>query len=160
MGTKYQNKLMRELNKLKNQDVQYSTIGEVISPLPDLKISIWDGQTILDKDDLYMNDRLFPDHLREYSLEGQIGEVTLDATKLEVMGIKMPPKLPFVPHTPPMPPYTVQGADGSSLEGSGTYKATGKITNTDTLKEGDKVKLTPVDNGMWFIDYKVRAVGG
>ena len=140
--TKYQEELAKMFKQYENPDPFESVLGVVIEGFPNLRISIYSGQVILGIDKLYMNDRLFDDYTRTYKLEGQITEYDFqNTTNTEIASN----------HTHPI----------KTLAGKGTYKAEGTFINTDTLKVGDLVKVTPTDNGqMWFIDYKVRFLGG
>ncbi|WP_293958307.1 DUF2577 family protein [uncultured Fusobacterium sp.] len=116
-------------------------IGEVISPPPELKISILDGRVILYPYMLYMNDRLFNDYTRQYKLEGNITEYSFNNTT-ESESIPQHPAHPI-----------------KKLAGSGTYKAEGTIINTCTLVKGDLVKVTPTENGQkWIVDFKIRKI--
>ena len=90
---------------------------------------------------LYMNDRLFDDYTRTYKLEGTLDEITINATSSN----------------------NTCGAGYSNphgtIEGSGEYKANGTIINTDTLKVGDLVKVTPTEDGQkWIVDFKIRKI--
>lgn len=115
------------------------SIGEVIKAPPELTIKLRGSRYILYPKMLYMNNRLFNDYTRTYSLEGSITEYSFDNTT----------KTDGVPQHPPHPI--------SKLAGSGTYKAIGTIINTDTLKVGDLVRVTPTENGqIWIVDYKIR----
>lgn len=140
--TKYQEALAKMFKQYENIDSFEPVLGVVIEGFPNLRISIYSGQVILGIDKLYMNDRLFDDYTRTYKLEGQITEYDFqNTTDTEIASN----------HTHPI----------KTLKGKGTYKAEGTFINTDTLKVGDLVKVTPTDNGqMWFIDYKVRFLGG
>ena len=140
--TKYQEALAKMFKQYENTDLFEPVLGVVIEGFPNLRISIYSGQVILGIDKLYMNDRLFDDYTRTYKLEGQITEYDFqNTTNTEIASN----------HTHPI----------KTLAGKGTYKAEGTFINTDTLKVGDLVKVTPTDNGqMWFIDYKVRFLGG
>lgn len=116
-------------------------IGEVISPPPELKISILGGRVILYPYMLYMNDRLFDDYTRQYKLEGNITEYSFNNTT-ESESIPQHPAHPI-----------------KKLAGSGTYKAKGTIINTCTLVVGDLVKVTPTENGQkWIVDFKIRKI--
>ena len=118
-----------------------STVGVVTKAPPELTISLIGSNYILYPRMLYMNDRLFDDYTRQYSLEGEITEYQFDNTT------KSDPVSTHPAH--PIP----------KLAGSGTYKAQGTIVNTCTLKVGDLVKVTPTEKGqMWFVDYKVRKI--
>lgn len=121
-----------------NPDIFEAIIGTVLSPPPKLRISIWDGETILEPEHLYLNDRLFDDYTRQYMLTGEITKYSLkNTTNTEVVSN----------HSHPI----------KILAGNGSYEASGTFINTDTLKAGDLVKLTPTENGQkWFVDYKVR----
>ena len=140
--TKYQEELAKMFKQYENIDPFEPVLGVVIEGFPNLRISIYSGQVILGIDKLYMNDRLFDDYTRTYKLEGKITEYDFqNTTNTEIASN----------HTHPI----------KTLAGKGTYKAEGTFINTDTLKVGDLVKVTPTDNGqMWFIDYKVRFLGG
>ena len=140
--TKYQEALAKMFKQYENIDPFEPVLGVVIEGFPNLRISIYSGQVILGIDKLYMNDRLFDDYTRTYKLEGQITEYDFqNTTDTEIASN----------HTHPI----------KTLKGKGTYKAEGTFINTDTLKVGDLVKVTPTENGqMWFIDYKVRFLGG
>lgn len=116
-------------------------IGEVIKAPPELTVSILDGRFILYPHMLYMNDRLFDDYTRTYKLEGTLDEITINATSSN----------------------NTCGAGYSNphgtIEGSGEYKANGTIINTDTLKVGDLVKVTPTEDGQkWIVDFKIRKI--
>lgn len=157
---KYQVQLAKILKDRENIEQIESTIGKVVSPPPNLRISIWNGKVILESNQLYMNDRLFSDHTRKFKLDGDIDDINLTLEKNEVTGITTPPVLPFVPAPAPPAPWAVQGTKGA-MKGKGEYKANGTIINTDTLKKGDEVKLTPTENSqVWFVDFKVRKLGG
>lgn len=122
-----------------NPDIFEATIGTVLSPPPKLRISIWDGETILESEHLYLNDRLFDDYTRQYMLTGEVTEYSFENTTSSE---------PVGEH----PAHPIK-----KLTGKGGYKAKGTFINTDTLKEGDLVKLTPTENGQkWFVDYKIR----
>jgi len=155
----YGAKLAKLWKELENQEVVESTMGKVISPPPNLRISIWNNSVILEPTQLYMNDRLFDDHTRKFKIDGNVDNIDLTLEKNEVTEIVTPPILPFVPAPAPPPPWSVKGK--GAMIGKGTYKTNGTIVNTDTLKIGDLVKLTPTENiQIWFVDFKVRKLGG
>ena len=59
---KYTNRLTGMFKERENKEEIYSPcIGEVIQAPPNLIISIWGGDVILNAKKLYMNDRLFDD---------------------------------------------------------------------------------------------------
>lgn len=131
-------KFLKGLETPKNFQV---CIGEVIKAPPELTVSILDGRFILYPHMLYMNDRLFDDYTRTYKLEGTLDEITINATSSN----------------------NTCGAGYSNphgtIEGSGEYKANGTIINTDTLKVGDLVKVTPTEDGQkWIVDFKIRKI--
>jgi len=151
----YGAKLAKLWKELENQEIIESTIGKVISPPPNLRVSIWNNSVILEPTQLYMNDRLFDDHTRKFEIDGEVSEIDLNLEKNEVTDIIIPPVLPFIPAPAPPPPWAVKGK--GAMKGKGTYKTNGTIVNTDTLKKGDLVKLTPAGVGqIWFVDFKVR----
>lgn len=120
-----------------------SCVGTVIKEPPDLTISLIDSNYILYPRMLYMNDRLFADYTRQYSLTGEITEYQFKNTT-STEAISNHPAHPI-----------------KDLAGKGGYKAKGTIINTCTLIVGDLVKVTPTENGqMWFVDYKVRKIKG
>ena len=90
---------------------------------------------------------------RDYTLIGSIDDIQLDLTENKVKGVIIPPVLPYVPNPTPIAPWSIEGATGSSLKGSGTYEASGKITwSVDSLKAGDIVKvLISEDEKRFFI---------
>ncbi len=145
MGYKYSVQLAKILREMENPTQIGPTIGEVVSAPPNLRISIWNGNVILEPSQLYMNDRLFDDHTREYEVDGEVTEqsMTVNSSDMTLEG---------------------QGPHKHSLlswGGTGTYKAKGTIVNTDTLKKGDLVKVTPTEDiQIWFVDFKVRKLGG
>ena len=140
--SKFQDQFSKIMRSYENPEPFEAVVGTVIEGFPNLRISIYDGLTILDSKHLYMNDRLFDDYTRTYSLEGEITEYSFqNTTNTEVESN----------HNHPI----------KNLQGKGSYKAKGTIINTCTLKVGDLVKLTPTASGQkWFIDYKVRSLGG
>ena len=124
------------------QDKPFQTcVGVVVKPPPELHISIMNGAFMLYPRMLYMNDRLFDDYTRDYKLEGEVTDYKFDNTT-QTDGV------------PQHPPHPI-----SNLAGKGTYSAKGTIINTDTLKKGDLVCVTPTENGqMWVVNFKVRKI--
>lgn len=131
-------KFLKGLETPKNFQV---CIGEVIKAPPELTISILDGRFILYPHMLYMNDRLFDDYTRTYKLVGTLDKITINATSSN-----KPCGLGTTnPH--------------GTIEGNGEYKANGTFINTDTLKKGDLVKVTPTEKGQkWIVDFKIRKI--
>ena len=139
--TKYQEELAKMFKQYENPDPFEPVLGVVIEGFPNLRISIYSGQVILGIDKLYMNDRLFDDYTRTYKLEGTLDEITINATSSN-----KPCGLGATnPH--------------GTIEGNGEYKANGTFINTDTLKKGDLVKVTPTEKGQkWIVDFKIRKI--
>lgn len=138
---KFQNMLTNMFTERENKkEIFAPCIGEVVEAPPNLIISIWGGDVILNNRKLYMNDRLFDDYTREFKLNGKIGKIKIDATT--ATGESGPG-----PHT----------HAHKTIEGSGEYESTGIIVNTCTLAKGDLVKVTPVEDGQkWIVDFKIR----
>lgn len=131
-------KFLKGLETSKNFQV---CIGEVIKAPPELTISILDGRFILYPHMLYMNDRLFDDYTRTYKLEGTLDKITINATSSN------------------KPCGLGATNQHGTIEGSGEYKANGTFINTDTLKKGDLVKVTPTEKGQkWIVDFKIRKI--
>lgn len=141
---KFQNELTNMLKKRENKKEIFSPcIGEVVEAPPNLVISIWNGEVLLNKRKLYMNDRLFGDYTREYKLKGKIDKIKINATTSTGESAPGPHK-----HAHDM------------IEGNGEYESQGTIINTCTLVKGDLVKVTPVEDGQkWIIDFKIRKLG-
>lgn len=163
----YGAKLAKLWKELENQETIESTIGEVINPPPNLRISIWNSSVILEPTQLYMNDRLFNDHTREYKLEGTIGAIDVTTTKQDIKTYLTPLYLKKdAPGDVSSPNKWVNTIGESQIIGASTgsrdFKITeGTIVNTDTLKVGDLVKLTPTEDAqIWFVDFKIRKLGG
>lgn len=129
------------INKNKARDDFEVCIGTVIEAPPTLKIKVLNEELTLEyPKHLYLNNRLRWDYKREFTIEGEITEedMTVESSSMTKAGQG--------PHD-----HTLK-----SFKAKGKYKSTGTITNTDTLKVGDLVKLTPTANGQkWFVDYKV-----
>ena len=139
---KYSDQVAKLLKSFENIEPFEPVIGRVIEGFPNLRISIYDGQVILNPKQLYMNDRLFDDYTRTYKLTGTVDKYSFENTTSTEIASNHKHQI-------------------KSLAGNGTYEANGTFINTDTLKVGDLVKVTPTDKGqMWFIDYKVRYLGG
>lgn len=138
---KFQNQLTGMFTARENKkEIFAPCIGEVIEAPPNLVISIWGGDVILNSRKLYMNDRLFDDYTREFSLKGKISKIKIDATT-------------NTGESGPGPHKHTHGA----IEGSGEYESQGTIVNTCTLVKGDLVKVTPVEDGQkWIVDFKIR----
>jgi hypothetical protein len=104
-------------------------VGKVISPLPDLQISILDAQVILRQDQLYCCDSVLADYSREFSSTSTGSIITT---------------------TDDTPPITSDYVVLKSLTNTGT------ITFTDTLVAGDLVLLIPAQGEqIWFIVDKI-----
>ncbi|MBC2855244.1 DUF2577 family protein [Cetobacterium sp. 2A] len=139
----YQTEMVKMMKQRENKEVEFEPcIGRVIKAPPEIEISIYDGQVILLPHKLYMNDRLYNDYTREFDIEGDITEITIESTSSSVEASPGPHKHKH-----------------GTIEGTGKYKAVGTIINTDTLIVGDYVKVVPTEKGQkWFIDSKYRKV--
>ncbi|MEG0069796.1 MAG: DUF2577 family protein [Cetobacterium sp.] len=139
----YQTEMVKMMKQRENKEVEFEPcIGRVIKAPPEIEISIYDGQVILLPHKLYMNDRLYNDYTREFDIEGDITEITIESTSSNVEASPDPHKHKH-----------------GTIEGTGKYKAVGTIINTDTLIVGDYVKVVPTEKGQkWFIDSKYRKV--
>ena len=89
-----------------------------------------------------ISQHLLKDYEREYEITGNIDDIQLTLTENKVMGVILPPVLPYVPNPTPIAPWSLQGAVGSSMKGTGTYEASGTIKwSEDSLQAGDFVKV-------------------
>lgn len=138
---KFEELLTSMLKERENPEVIFeSCIGEVIEAPPNLTISIWSGEIILNSDLLYMNDILFNDYTRSYKLNGTINSIEIETTSSNGEVGPGPHKHPH-----------------GKIIGKGKYETSGTIINTCTLKKGDLVKVTPVKNAQkWIVDFKIR----
>lgn len=133
---KYSDEMLKILRELENKEVVYPCVGEVLSPPPNIKVGILGGKVILEKEHLYINNRLMNDYTRDFQIEGET-TVTVNSSDMTKAGSG--------PHK-----HDIKKV-------AGDYKASGIITNTDTLKKGDKVRVSPTEDiQVWFLDYKIR----
>ena len=121
--------------KFKNRDNKQqigNVVGKVISVLPDLKVSILEGQIVLNKEQLYISVLLENIYKREYEISNIVGKT--DAVN--------------------------DGGDNASSHFHSIETLKGTITFIDTLKVNDEVLLIPTaDEQTWFIVDKVRKLG-
>lgn len=151
----YQVEAAKIFQKLRNETPIGTVLGEVISPPPELKISILEGQIILYPDQLYMTDNLWNDYYRTYKIESEITEMTREISEYNYTNTTATEKASPGPHTHDVKTLNGNGSD----ESTGNYKAQGDFWFTDTLKKDDLVMLVPtVDEQTWFIVDKVRKV--
>lgn len=136
-------KYQQEMAKMFNQELPpmfQATIGEVVEPIPNLIISIFNNTVTLYPDMLYMNNRLFNDYTRDYEFIGEIEDITIGTTSSNI------------------------DSNGhihfhGTIEGKGEISSKGIITNTDTLVKGDRVVVFPVEEGqIWIVGFKIRKV--
>lgn len=136
-------KYQQEMAKMFIQELPpifQATIGEVIEPLPNLTISIFNNTATLYPDMLYMNNRLFDDYTRDYEFIGEVEDITINTTSSNINSNN---------HTHPH----------GTIQGKGEISSKGVITNTDTLVKGDRVVVIPVEEGQkWIVGFKVRKV--
>lgn len=110
-----------------------NVVGKVISPFPNIEISILDGAVILDKDQLYCDELLMANYKRKFESESA-GEIKH----------KTPPPEVYSEHT--------------VIE---KIKLDGEFILKDILKTGDLVLLIPADGEqIWFIVSKIKKLGG
>lgn len=155
MGENFQNKLANSFKGFENPSKFGNVVGKVIKPLPDLEISIQDGQIILYPEQLYLDEKWWNDYTREFEIKDSDFELkgnnfTLTASPAVIMDT-----------TPasPRPVTTIPEGQTSNVEIGGKAQETGKITYTDTLKAGDLVLLIPTfDEQTWFVSGKIRKV--
>ncbi len=122
-------------------------IGKVTGVNP-LKVSILDGQVVLQKDNLYICSSLLGTYTRQYEV---IGEVQLQDTDCGDTDSVNDGGQGASNHS-----HTIETIDIDT-----DYNARGTIAFTDTLKEHDEVLLIPAENEqIFFIVDKVRKVGG
>jgi len=74
MPKNYEVELAKHFKSLKNPPKIGPVIGVVITPPPNLQISILDGSIILYADQLYINDSLLDDYEREYQTKTEPNE--------------------------------------------------------------------------------------
>lgn len=140
--TENQLKVARLFKERENINQDFPVVGQVISPPPGLRIIISDGKITLEPNQLYINYRLMDDYTRTYKLNGSLDKIDINTTTSNQIAAN---------HT----------HKHSKISGSGTYEATGTFINTDTLKIGDLVKLSPTEQGQkYFVDYKIIKLGG
>ena len=135
------NKLADEFKNRNNPSVLGAILGIVVSPPPNLKISILEGQVYITK--VYVLDAVLEEHERAISMpfENLEGELTIQ-------------------------PYKTKREDKEVLE-SKDYKINileikkKRITTKDTLKKGDEVLLiSSQDNQIYFCIGRVTRLGG
>ena len=74
----FTNKLAKKIKGFENPNPTGSIVGEVISPMPNLKISIMDKQVILYPEQLYINTLLTDEYIREFEIEDADFELSGD----------------------------------------------------------------------------------
>ena len=118
---------MSELGSLIGEMIGQATKGTSIikasveTPPPNLTIK-FDGQ-VIPSEQIYCSNYLLPHYHRDYTIDGVIDEITIDATTQTAIGNGP------ASHT----------HDHSTIKGSGTYKSSRDIWFEDTLKVGDEV---------------------
>ena len=150
------NKLAKKIKGLENPSPTGSIIGKVIKPMPELTISVMDGQVILYPEQLYINTLLTAEYVRSFEIKDSTFELTGDKFTLTAS--------PFVISDTTTgaarPVATIPEGQTTKVEIAGTAKITGNFKLVDTLEVGDLVKVTPTaDEQTWFVDYIVKKVG-
>jgi hypothetical protein len=144
----YSEKLAKMFKERENKQRIGPLLGTVVSSMPELKISILDGDVILYKDQLYMCDHLWSDYYRTYKVDGNINEQSMEVSASQLTG----------EGSRDDPMHNTHKVE--SWEGTGSYKATGDFWFTDTLVKGDLVFIVPtIEEQIWFVVDKVRKVG-
>ena len=152
----FTNKLAKKIKGFENPSPIGAIIGEVISPMPELKISIMDNQVILYPEQLYINTLLTDEYIREFEIENSDFELSGDKFSLTASPFVIQDTTPGSPR----PVTSIPEGQTTKVEIGGKAKITGKFKLIDTLKAGDLVKLTPTaDEQTFFVDYIVKKVG-
>ena len=63
------NKLAKKIKGFENPNPIGSIIGEVVKPMPELTISVMDGQVILYPEQLYINTLLTAEYVRSFEIK-------------------------------------------------------------------------------------------
>lgn len=171
------NNLVEIMRALKNPNKFGLLMGEVITPLPNIKIDIGNG-IVLEKDDLVFSASMLKDYTRTYSIDSTDAKLLgdkLDATgnKLDTSGVTWSLNaLPFITNdTLPnatsraIPLLPEAGGTASSFDfkavtvdtklqnfdmNSNDFKSTGTITLTDEIVAGDKVMIMATETNQLF----------
>ncbi len=151
----YQTKIARLFKSFENKKNIGSIIGKVISPYPNLTISIFEGQVILYPEQLYINKLLTDTYIRDFEMEKSKFELKGNKFKLDAL----PGVIMDTTPSGARPIGSIPEGQVSNLEFTGEATQSGKVKLIDTLKYGDLVKLTPtINEQIWFVDYIVRKV--
>ncbi len=130
----------KQLKARDNKTVIGAILGTVITPPPNIKISILEGQVFITS--CYVLDYVLPDYERIVTMpfEAKSGELTIQAYDTKREDAKL---------------LSSQDYKINEFELKGK-----KIFTVDTLKEGDEVMLiTSQDNQTYFLVGKVRKLG-
>ena len=150
------NKLAKKIKGFENPNPIGSIIGEVVKPMPELTISVMDGQVILYPEQLYINTLLTSEYVRSFEIKDSTFELSGNKFTLTASPFVISDTTP----SSPRPVTTIPEGQTSKIEVGGKATITGNFKLVDTLKKGDFVKVTPtVDEQTWFIDYVVKKVG-
>ncbi len=132
--------MAKELKIRQNPKMLGPIIGKIISPPPNLKISILEGQVFITK--CYVLDSLLSNYTRIASIPLQQASGTGDTNSVDDGGDNASP------HS-----HTV------SLNSLQLNKIS--FTFNDTLKTGDEVLLIPTpDNQVFFLVGRIKSIGG
>lgn len=156
----WENLIAKELKSRDNPDLIGACIGTVISPLPNLKISILNGAVILNSEQLYitagLKEKLFKTEVRGYK-SGDIAIRPLTyAVNKEVMDDDNFPKSreKIIAETGENKLYEITNLELFD-------KNNIKIKLWFELKKGDEVLILPtVSEQQFFVIDKVEKVGG
>lgn len=143
---------MNDLDKLvtlmlkrikKESNIPKSVIAKVKTVPPNITLE-YAGQTI-PTGQIYVNNTLLSHYNRTYTIQGNINEITIDATSNNIIASN---------HT----------HRHGTIEGSGSYKANGNIWLENTLEVGSEVLVELVGNLFVIVAQVVRmpnnALGG
>ena len=150
------NKLAKKIKRFENPTPIGSIVGAVVKPMPELTISIIDGQVILYPEQLYINTLLTAEYVRSFEIKDSTFELSGDKFTLTASPFVISDTTP----SSPRPVTSIPEGTTTKVEVSGKATITGNFKLVDTLKKGDFVKVTPtVDEQTWFVDCIVKKVG-
>lgn len=132
--------LAKMLKERESRPYMGPRVGEVVSPLPEIKVALEDG-IILDKTHLVVAAHVLSDYQRELKFNG----MSEYSNKEGQITLKKPPP-------PEEEPEVTEDWGILSLFGISDVEQSGRMVFTDTLKPGDKVILVPsTDEQIYFL---------
>lgn len=155
----WENELAKQFKQRDNPSIIGAVIGKVISPMPDLKVSILDGIVILQKEQLYitagLKEKLYKTEIRgSKSGDIQIRTITYSQNE-EILDDDFPKqRIKIVQETGTNQLYEITNLDMFDKENI-------KINLWFELKKGDEVLVIPsASEQQFFIVDIVEPVGG